>query len=86
MQYFSDPIGNDVIVTTLLSEATSLKDRTKAMAYLALSQSFGFTLGPGENIILVKVVFVLVIGNSSNNSRLLCTAAILVVLTRKIKT
>eukprot|EP00794_Sanderia_malayensis_P007196 gene7196-8002_t len=38
--------GNDVIVTALLAEQTSLKDRTKAMAYIAVAQTVGFTIGP----------------------------------------
>ncbi len=40
--------GNDVVVTTLVAEQSTLEERTKAMVYLSVAQSLGFTLGPGK--------------------------------------
>ena len=47
---FLRDIGNDIIVTVLLCEQTSLSERTSAMAYITLAQALGFIVGPGTHI------------------------------------
>ena len=39
--------GNSAVCRTVLSESTTLKERTRAFANLAMWQAVGFAFGPG---------------------------------------
>lgn len=48
--------GNVAVVRSYVAGATSLKERTSAMANMSACQALGFILGPGKNACIVKVV------------------------------
>lgn len=47
IDYHSTPVGNVAVVRSYVAEATSLKERTGAMANMSACQALGFILGPG---------------------------------------
>ena len=46
--FCGSPLGNVAVVRSYVAGATSLKERTSAMANMSACQALGFILGPGE--------------------------------------
>lgn len=55
---FSFNAGNVAVVRSYVAGATSLKERTSAMANMSACQALGFILGPGKAVnILYPVIY-----------------------------
>lgn len=52
--FWLNTTGNVAVVRAYVAGATSLKERTSAMAHLSASQALGFILGPGTSEYILK--------------------------------
>lgn len=52
--FWLNTAGNVAVVRSYVAEATSLKERTSAMANMSASQALGFILGPGTSEYILK--------------------------------
>lgn len=48
--------GNVAVVRSYVAGATSLKERTNAMANMSACQALGFILGPGKDDCIVPIM------------------------------
>ena len=48
--------GNVAVVRSYVAGATSLKERTNAMANMSACQALGFILGPGKDACIVPII------------------------------